>query len=441
VTFISDKKRFLINFILGLIFAFSTLYYYETIINSLAYPKHGDFIKFYMSTKYFWEGKDIYTPIPTDMPETLVDEKIEKFTKDDVKTSKPHREILHPNLNPPFQTLLLAPLGLISYKSAYLSFSALSTLFGLVAIIMICNEVAHTEHKLTACLIFIIIIFYYFPTWANFVYGQFSLILLSLITLAWIAARKGRDEICGIALGLAMSLKLFIGLFLLFFLVRRRWRLVFWFIGTFLLLSLLPLLIFGVGAYKSYLAVLSTITWYASSWNASFMGFFTRIFGGSENVPLVNRPEVALALSRICSLIFTAWLVGLAWPRSQESSLDRFDLGFSLTIVGMLLISPLGWMYYFTILIIPAAVAWRLARGLGSHIWYQIIIVLAWILSTIPHYLIPSAGVNTPLLWFTWAGFYFYALLLFSFILVSLAQRLQKPSDPDNLPLSGPTEN
>jgi hypothetical protein len=326
----------------------------------------------------------------------------------------------------------LAPLGLISYQRAFLLFSFLSVLSGLVAIIIISKEVAPNKHEMKTLLGSMIIILYYFPTWTNIVYGQFSLILLLIITLAWIAARNGRDGICGISLGLAMSLKLFIGLFVLFFLVRRRWRLLFWFISTFLLLSLLPLLIMGVEVYKNYFAVLSEITWYAASWNASFLGFFTRIFGGSENVPMINFPKLAFALTRICSLSFALWLVWLAWPREKKSSPDHFDLGFSLTITGMLLISPLGWMYYFTLLTIPAVVAWRLARRLDSRMQYQAVIILAWLLSTTPRFLIPSAEMDTPFICFTWAGSYFYALLLFSFILGSLAQRLKKIPPPVN---------
>lgn len=433
----SDKKRFLINAILGFIFTLSIVYYYASIDTFSAFPNNGDLVKFYMSTKYFWEGKDIYTPIPANMPETLVDEIMRNFTEDEVKTSKPHRETLHPNLNPPFQTLLLAPLGLMNYKRAFLCYSILSMLSGLVAVIMITNAIPCTKNDMAALLIYMIIFLCYYPTWINIISGQFALILLVLITSAWIAARKGRNAVCGILLGLAMSLKLFVGLFLLFFLVRRRWRLLLWFISTFLLLSLLPLWIMGIETYKNYFAVLSEITWYAASWNASFLGFYTRIFGGSENVPLFNLPELAFALTRISSLIFALWLVWLAWPRPQESSRDHFDLGFSLTITGMLLVSPLGWMYYFTVLIIPAAVAWRISGKLDSRIRYQAIIILAWLLSTVPHFLIPSAEVNTPQLWFTWAGVYFYSLLLFSFLLVSLARQLNRVPVPVNIAPSG----
>jgi Glycosyltransferase family 87 len=429
-----NKRRFFINLALGLIFAVSLAFYYITIITLADPQKIGDFYKFYMSAKLYWEGKGIYSPVPKINFKNFQEKESDWSKNEQSQPIQSNSDTEHPNLNPPFQTLILAPVGLIKYEQAFLIYSFISITSGLVAVILIAQEMANEKYELSFLFTFMIIIMLYFPTWSNILYGQLSLILLLLITLVWTAARNGRDALGGIYLGLAMSFKIFVGLFLLFFLVRRRWRLLFWFITTFTLLSLLPLWFFGIDTYKNYITTLSSITWFAASWNASFLGFFTRIFGGSENVPLYNLPQLAHALASICSLTFALWLVWLAWPRPQESSPDFFDLSFSLTITGMLLISPLGWMYYFPLLIIPAAAAWRMVRRLDARtrIWYQALIILAWLLSTVPHFLIPSAEMGAPLIWFTWAGFYFYSLLLFSFILGTLAHRLKKGPLPAN---------
>jgi len=438
---IVNKKQFLLNLVLGILFAFLLLCYIETIITFKHQEDKSDFYKFYISARYFLEGKDIYAPVPMTTLKNPMDKIIKKMKIKTTKPTIPIRTTLHPNLNPPFETLLLAPIGLISYDKAYSIFAIISLSFGLLAAVLISNEVIYAKHDLAALLTIMIIILLYFPTWINIVYGQFALIVLFLITSAWIAVKKGRDALCGLILGLAMSLKLFVGLFLIFFLVRRRWRLLLWFCATFVLLSLLPLLVYGIGTYKNYLTILSQITWYAASWNGSFLGFFSRIFGGSENVPLVDYPALARFLTNLCSLAFVFWLTWLAWPRAQESRPEAFDLGFSLCIVGMLLISPLGWMYYFPVLIIPAAVAWRLARKSNSPLRYHTMIILAWLLGTIPQFLIPSAEMNTPQLWFTWAGFYFYTLLLFSFIIGSLARGLNQAPHADEIGLSAPAKS
>ncbi len=417
-----DKKQFLIKLVLALIFTFSLAYYYATINHLSEFPEMGDFSKFYMSARYFWEGKDIYAPVPLSTfrnPHDEIFNKLQLLPRDKLKSA---RENLHPNLNPPFQTLLMAPLGLIGYEKAFWIYSFLSITMGLVALVLISRELTATKHDLPVLLGYLTVILCYYPSWVSIVFGQFSFTLLLLITLGWLAARSGKDKMAGIYLGLAMSLKIFIGLFLIFFLIRRRWRLLSWLVSIFIILSLLPLLIMGIGTYKDYLSILSGIT---------------RLFGGSENLPLINRPDVALALTRICSLTFLCGLGWVAWPREPAASPDQFDLGFSLTIVGMFLLSPLGWMYYFPALIIPAVVAWRLAGRLGRGVHFKILLVLAWILSTIPHWFIPAPEMNTPQVWFIWAGVYFYSLLLFSFILGSLARQLSRVPAPAEIALSG----
>ena len=39
-----------------------------------------------------------------------------------------------------------------------------------------------------------------------------------------------------------------------------------------------------------------------------------------------------------------------------------FDLGYGLTLAVMLLVSPLGWMYYFPLLLLPGYAVWLLTR-------------------------------------------------------------------------------
>ena len=114
----------------------------------------------------------------------------------------------------------------------------------------------------------------------------------------------------------------------------------------------------------------------------------------------------------------------LAWPGFPglaRLSEERYDLWFSLTIVAMLLISPLGWMYYFPCLLIPLAVAWRSSNKTSFKHGYKLLIAFAFLLTTIPQLLIYSADMNDAITCFVWAGFYFYSLLLFSGILIYLA--------------------
>jgi hypothetical protein len=258
----------------------------------------------------------------------------------------------------------------------------------------------------------------YFPAFATITLGQVSFLILLLLAISWMAARRGNDAFAGVMLGLAVSLKLYVGLFLLVFLLLRRWKLLGWALGTAAAGALLALAVFGLGAYRQYLAALGSVTWYAASWNASYLGFFTRLFGGSENVPLAQAPWLAYAVGYGLALVSIGLLAWQAWRTPPGAPTRRFDLLFSLGLVVMLLASPLGWMYYFPYLILPFLAAWLAAKD-GRRQWLMGLVVLGWVLSTIPHQIVPSAEIQ-PAHMFLWAGVYFYALLIFQAVLLKL---------------------
>ena len=100
-----------------------------------------------------------------------------------------------------------------------------------------------------------------------------------------------------------------------------------------------------------------------------------------------------------------------------------FDLVFSLTIVSMLLISPLGWIYYYVLLIIPFIVAWSAAMYLDEKILKGMVIA-AWILCSIPYPLLQGEEIRS-IDMFVWFGFPFYGLLLMMLVLIVLQSRLR----------------
>lgn len=381
-------------------------------------PESTDFYKFYKSAGFFLEGRNIYTPVPFTPPATYVEKLTEK--------GKASLTTLHPNLNSPLHTLSIMPLGMLPFRPAFWVWSCLSLLgaYGALVYVLQSSSQAKGIHDRLNLLILLL---GYFPTWANIQLGQYGLILLGLILFLWLTSRDGRYRAAGLILGIAISLKIFFGLFLLFFAVRRQWRVLAWGMSVFLVANLLGLAIFGLATYKHHLAALTLGPLYINaSWNASFSGFFTRIFGGAENIPLVNMPVLAYGLAYCLSLLLILGLIWVSWPHPHKLSRDRFDLGFSLCLVAMLLISPFGWIYYFPLLFIPAVVAWRASSKLPSRNAYKAMIAGAWILSSVPTLLINSEemAMNEPLVWFTKAGCYFYGLLAFCFLLFMISRKL-----------------
>jgi hypothetical protein len=167
----------------------------------------------------------------------------------------------------------------------------------------------------------------------------------------------------------------------------------------------------GWGVFVRYGEILDGVTWHSASWNASYAGFFTRIFGGSENVPLFEMPRLGWGIVMTLNILTVAGLLWLSAKVSSEPVRRLSDVTFGLTIVVMLLVSPFGWIYYFPLLFLPFVISWREAKALNAPRCRNAI-AAAWIMSTVPHILIPAHLNNSAEMWFIWGGSYFYSLII-----------------------------
>jgi len=154
------------------------------------------------------------------------------------------RASMHPNLNLPVMTLVFLPFTsrisalLTSYGAAFVS----ARIAG-VEIIYRQVSIEKPDPKLRTLFILL----------ASVIFSQhrFSLVwtgILPAILAAGIdlgASRSGNDRLAGIVLGLAMVVKINAGIFLLVFLLERRWRLLIWSAGVFILANLIGLAVFG----------------------------------------------------------------------------------------------------------------------------------------------------------------------------------------------------
>jgi hypothetical protein len=192
--------------------------------------------------------------------------------------------------------------------------------------------------------------------------GQSSWVLMLPMTLAWKWARNGRWSAAGIALGVCISFKLFLLVFLPFLFFRRRWDSIFAAVSATAVCFAAGLLLFGIGAHESWLQALGSAEWAGHHMNASLLGALSRVFDAS--------PEYAALWSVGTDRVRGLWLLGsiavgattlMATIRGSDSR-HAVDYAFALLIIAALLISPLGWVYYLWLMAGPMAaqfVAWR----------------------------------------------------------------------------------
>jgi alpha-1,2-mannosyltransferase len=365
-------------------------------------PGYGDFIAFHGPAKRLIEGGDIYAVVPvSDFPH--------------LDRGIPGRDHLHPNLNPPFQTVLLAPLGLLEYRTALMVWVLVSMLCGTAGAYLLGAGMAEGGSRFRAGVLWAAVLFLYYPTLISLLYGQWALVPFFLLVLAWLAWRDERMTVAGGILGGLAAVKLFFGAFLLLLLFRRAWRGVASFVVVGAMCTAASVAVAGFDSLIRYGSIIAGVDWYSGSWNASFLGYFSRIFGGGEGVPLIQAPVLGRTLTYAFSVLALGSLMFV--PRLQAERTKRRlagDLAFAMAIPVMLLVSPFGWQYYFSFLLIPFVVLWNGTREIGNRMVILVLLVVAWLLGTVPTALTPAWQLDgDPGIAFWWGGTYFYSLLLF----------------------------
>lgn len=316
------------------------------------------------------------------------------------------------NLNPPAFQLLFLPFAYLDFKISLAAWTIMSIICGLISLMLLIKALNIYHPPLYLILSLIVALFSYFATFTTLVISQVTLVLLPLTVGAWLAAKKQRILVSGALLGIAASLKLFFGLFILYFLLRREWRAFIGFFVAFVVCISLSLIPLGIPIYKYYQVTLHNIWWYSSSWNGSLYGFSIRLLGGEKNVPLFALPQFAYKFYLTLTILLLMSLIKFLWPNSKINFEQKLDLDFSIILVAMLLISPLGWSYYFTLLIIPVAVLLKFAAEKYHSIFLHLVISSAVILGGAPYSIKAPYQIVSNMDIFWKSQCYFYALIL-----------------------------
>jgi hypothetical protein len=274
------------------------------------------------------------------------------------------------NNHPPFDMLLILPLALLPYHTAFLIWSALALLcYGAVGLIVARElNIALAPHwvalmaGLALC---------WPPFQEQMALGQWSLLIAACLIGCWALLRHERDRLAGVLLGVACLIKLFPGLLIIFLLLRRRW----WAAGaacaTVAIGGLLSVAIVGMGDTLDFfmrVAPSNAAALAAFPLNTALAGPISRLLvDGTWVRPLLIAPALASWLARLVSLGLLIVLGRQAWraPATQRGE----DMTFAAVCIAMLLISPLTWQHTFMLLILPfglllhAQLEWPSWRG------------------------------------------------------------------------------
>lgn len=177
------------------------------------------------------------------------------------------------------------------------------------------------------------------PVRYTFRLGQQSLIVAALVSGAWITMRR-RPVVAGVAVGVAAVLKLWPLFLLVPFTLEKRWRATWSAIVTFLAVNAIGSVYFHIPVSDALSDLMAARSFIGLSRNGSLVAWL-----GSGMIPGV----VAIASGAVA----VVW----AWKRYPEMVTP-----FAITVA--LLVTPVSWEHYGTVLL--AVAAWSLAAGRWS---------------------------------------------------------------------------
>jgi alpha-1,2-mannosyltransferase len=257
------------------------------------------------------------------------------------------------NLNPPHFQLIVQPLAWLTYQQAYAVWTAAS-LAALSASALLAVRALGGQITWRGLLIWGAVLMSAAPFTTVAVTSELTFLLLLPATLAWIEARKTRWAAAGAWLGLCISLKLFFLLFVPWLMLRRHWRALAACAAVVAGTTALGLVVYGPRVYLQWFESLGTVGWWWLPMNASWQGLVARTLEGSTAItPLVHAPALVKPLAVVGAALICAATV---WrTRGSDSGTRQIDTAFLLILLGAILGSPLGWVYYLPLIVPPLA--------------------------------------------------------------------------------------
>ncbi len=295
----------------------------------------------------------------------------------------------HPNDTPAF-TLVTTPLAIFSVTTAYVIWFVASALC-LIASLYLLFGSAQLNRMTTMLLCLAVLAFT--PLADNIRWAQSQVFVMVGILLFFRLLQHGNDCAAAIllaALGLLRGFPLVLGGYLI---ARRRWRAIVVLAIAFALGAGATIAAMGVVPVENFLHVIGIVgshpwfsldpRWEIAAANVSLDAFVARPLMLSFGADL---PRDLFLISRAIVLCFKTLVLVLAFRTTASVTDDQDGRAFSLWVATMLILIPVVWLHYMTLLIIPLgliAVA-AIHREIGAHVWRFAMVVYCVIVLTTP---------------------------------------------------------
>jgi hypothetical protein len=225
------------------------------------------------------------------------------------------------------------------------------------------------------------------PLYYSLRQGNSTHFILPLLVGALFCFNKKREVWSGALLAIAALIKIPLFLFLVYFFLRLRWRVIGGFMGAIVGIAGLSMLLFGVHSHLVWFQ--ECIQTFAGkpigAYNVqSVDGFLVRLLT-HDNLKNWQPVEVSGNFKVLRYALFSILIgatIWVCWRSKSPKTSQEENLEFSITLCLALIISPISWTHYYLFLLIPLSLYLgnKLAIPKGKS-WFYIMVLSALLLS------------------------------------------------------------
>jgi alpha-1,2-mannosyltransferase len=280
-------------------------------------------------------------------------------------------------------------------------------------------------------------LFSFYPIISTLHNGQVNLIILALLVLTWFLLKdKKHPALVALPLALAIILKLYPAVFLLYFLIKKQYKALFWTLGFLLVAVLVTYPMLPAGTWQDWLRNVA-IGGYGTTVrgllptaveNQGINAFTARLFLNHADKFKALIPSKTAA--RFAPLLLSA-IVGLVafaviYLRSKKGAEDRLDDEISLILVTMFLVAPISWDHHLAFLIPAILIAlYRVTVLENDWLWLILVAVASLLLAFNYPFALPAfrQGVLSLLI----SAKFFAICVIWLFFVLKLSKRSKVP--------------
>jgi hypothetical protein len=256
---------------------------------------------------------------------------------------------------PAWIAVLLAPLALMPYMTAFLTWAGVNVA---AAVVVIARLVRSTAEGANERFILLLVALGFTPLWYTLWQGQTGIIVCLSLTGTLLALRAGRDREAGVWLVLGMIKPQLIALPVLALLLLRRWVPLAILAAGAVVIFALSLAVLGnwVPAYSDAISTYVGIGASAGDDPAimhNWRGLVFRLLG-TDTGPLAGGIVAAL------TLVSVALVIAVCWPRPRAAGTRTgWEIRFALAVLLGMLVNPHFYLQDAVVGLVPGFILWR----------------------------------------------------------------------------------